>query len=347
VTTTDDAGNTSDPSDALDIVIDTTAPDAPSTPDMTAATDTGAADDDDTTSDTTPTFTGTAPAGSTVTLYSDGVAVGTTTADEDGNWSITPDELAEGPHAITVTTTDDTGNTSDPSGALDIVIDTTAPDAPSTPDMTAATDTGAADDDDITSDTTPTFTGTAAPSSTVTLYSDGVAVGTTTADEDGNWSITPDELAEGPHTITATATDEAGNTSDPSGALDIVIDTTPPVVTIKSPSTTTDTTPVISGTTEPNITVLVGIDTDMDGTIDVTYTVQADENGAWRVDTATATPSSGTFPADGLAEGEHRVTAMATDVAGNSSDEVEQVLTITDGTNPQDSFYLFVPTLMN
>ena len=71
------------------IVIDTTAPNAPSAPDMTSGTDMGSSSTDNNTNDTTPTFTGTAESGSTVTLYdTDGTTVigsGTATG---GNYSI-------------------------------------------------------------------------------------------------------------------------------------------------------------------------------------------------------------------------------------------------------------------
>ncbi|MDJ1179647.1 Ig-like domain-containing protein, partial [Roseofilum sp. BLCC_M91] len=101
------------------LVIDTTAPAAPSTPDMTAATDTGSSNTDNITNDTTPTFTGTAEANSTVTLTSsvDGT-VGTTTADGAGDWTLTASTLTEGNHNITATATDTAGNTSAASTAL-------------------------------------------------------------------------------------------------------------------------------------------------------------------------------------------------------------------------------------
>jgi len=115
----------------------------------------------------------------------------------------------------------------------DIVIDTGAPTAPLTPDMTDASDTGSSNSDNITSNTTPTFTGTAEANSTVTLISsvDGT-VGTTTADGSGNWTLSASTLNEGGHNITATATDAGGNTSPASPALGITIDTTAPTVTI-------------------------------------------------------------------------------------------------------------------
>lgn len=48
----------------------------------------------------------------------------------------------------------------------------TAPAAPSKPDMTAATDSGSSNADDITNNQTPTFTGTAVRNSTVKFYLD-------------------------------------------------------------------------------------------------------------------------------------------------------------------------------
>jgi hypothetical protein len=42
-----------------------------------------------------------------MTVYVDGTAVGTVTADSSGNWSFTvPDALGDGAHSITVTSTD-------------------------------------------------------------------------------------------------------------------------------------------------------------------------------------------------------------------------------------------------
>lgn len=110
-------------------------------------------------------------------------------------------------------------------------LDHTAPSAPATPDMTSGTDSGRASTDDVTRDTTPTFTGTAEANSTVTLLdSDGTTVlGTATA-TGGNWSITATALSEGSHAITARATDAAGNASVASSALSVTIDTTAPAV---------------------------------------------------------------------------------------------------------------------
>ena len=114
-------------------------------------------------------------------------------------------------------------------GTAGVLVDGVAPPAPSAPDLVAASDTGASDTDNITRDTTPTFTGTAEAGATVTLYdSDGVTVlGMTTA-AGGAWSITSSPLSAGPHTVTAVATDAAGNASPVSAGLVIIIEADAP-----------------------------------------------------------------------------------------------------------------------
>ncbi len=118
-----------------------------------------------------------------------------------------------------------------------IVIDTTAPGAATTPDMTAGTDSGTLSTDNITNDTTPTFTGTAESGATVTLYdTDGTTVlGTGTA-TGGNWSITSSVLSAGSHTITAKVTDVAGNVSSASSGLAVTIDAVAPTLASSSPA---------------------------------------------------------------------------------------------------------------
>ena len=110
-----------------------------------------------------------------------------------------------------------------------MVTDTVAPSAPSTPDMTSGTDTGISNTDNITSNTTPVFTGTAEAGSTVTLYDGATLLGTTTA-TGGNWTITSSTLSEGSHSVTATATDAASNTSAHSPSLAVTVDTSAPRV---------------------------------------------------------------------------------------------------------------------
>src|SRR5206468_2008458 len=131
---------------------------------------------DNITSVTTPTFSGTAEAGSTVTIFSDGVQVGTGTA-TGGAYSIATSALANGAHSITAPAADAAGNVSPLSSALSVTIDTVAPTAPSAPDLTPPDALPISNTDNITSVTTPTFSGTAEAGSTVKIFSDGVQVG--------------------------------------------------------------------------------------------------------------------------------------------------------------------------
>jgi hypothetical protein len=109
------------------------------------------------------------------------------------------------------------------------VLDTTAP-AASTIFLSAGSDTGASSTDRITSRTTPNFTGSTEANVAVKLFDGTTQVATTTADGSGNWSIATDALSEGPHTITAQATDTAGNTSVASTAIVLNVDLTAPVL---------------------------------------------------------------------------------------------------------------------
>ncbi len=85
--------------------------------------------------------------------------------------------------------------------------------------MTAGTDTGASNSDDITNDNTPTFTGSFTTSDTVNLYSDGVFVTSVTCAA-SLYSLTPGSaLTDGAHTITTTFTDLANNESSASPGL--------------------------------------------------------------------------------------------------------------------------------
>ncbi len=136
-------------------------------------------------------------------------------------------------------------------------IDANRPTQPAAPNLDAASDNGHWDDDAITNDNTPTFSGAASAAegnSTVDLYRDGgTFLGTTTAAGDGSWSITSTVIPDGTYNITITATDAAGNTSTASDPLpNVVIDTQDPDTPgNRSPadnSRTNDTSPTFSWT---------------------------------------------------------------------------------------------------
>ena len=106
--------------------------------------------------------------------------------------------------------------------------------------LNPASDSGKNNLDDITNVTRPNFYGTVLVAGTstpepyahVTLYANGVAVGTVQAGSNGNWSITSNLLAQGTYTITASATDQFGQTVSPTATIvpTLVVDTAPPVI---------------------------------------------------------------------------------------------------------------------
>ncbi|WP_156490854.1 DUF4347 domain-containing protein, partial [Marinomonas atlantica] len=133
---------------------------------------------------------------------------------------------------VVITATDDHSNQKATTSANGSIVDNQAPSAPSTPDLSAASDKGSSSSDNKTSDDTPTLEGTAEANATVTLYdSDGTTpLGSTTANGSGNWSITSSELTDGSHTLSAKVTDSAGNISIASSTLTVTVDTELPTI---------------------------------------------------------------------------------------------------------------------
>ncbi|MBN9687412.1 MULTISPECIES: Ig-like domain-containing protein [unclassified Corallococcus] len=141
-----------------------------------------------------------------MTLFVDGVLVGTTPTDNGGRWDFpleTP--LAQGLHSVTAYATDAAGNRSPEYPTHTFSVDSIAPDAPvvGTPAPGAVVKTQ-----------TPVISGAAEPFSTVHVSIDGAVVGSTQADGSGNWSFElTAPLAPGRHTVVVTAVGASGNTS--------------------------------------------------------------------------------------------------------------------------------------
>ncbi|WP_246337114.1 Ig-like domain-containing protein, partial [Sphingorhabdus rigui] len=106
--------------------------------------------------------------------------------------------------------------------------DTTPPTAPSGLDLAAADDSGSNNADDVTNQTSAlTITGQAEANARVELFDGTTSLGTTTANASGAFSLDV-TLAAGARSITAKATDAAGNVGVASAALVVTVDTTPP-----------------------------------------------------------------------------------------------------------------------
>lgn len=168
-------------------------------------------------------------------------------------------------------------------------------------------DTGISDSDGITQDNTLLFHGTGEADSLINVYLDGTPLGTALVDSNGLWTFdhSGTTLPDGTYAITATAEDSLGNTSAPSAALTVVVDTEAPVPTLdQDGAELNDSTPTLTGTTEPGATVVVEVDGE-------TYTTTADATtGQW---TVTVTEE--------LADGQHPVEITITDLAGNSDSD--------------------------
>ncbi|WP_236917369.1 Ig-like domain-containing protein, partial [Enterobacter hormaechei] len=205
-TATDPSGNTSP---GVQVTApDLTAPDAPEivTVNDNVGAETGPLSNGQRTDDARPTFSGISEAGTVITFYDNGKPIGTATADATGKWSFTPStNLSEGNHAITTTATDAAGNTSPASTAVSFVVDTVAPGAPAIVSITddVAPGTGTLGSGSSTNDPRPQLTGTAEAGSTVTIYDNGIAIGTAIVGSNGSWSFTPSvNLSEGSHQLT-------------------------------------------------------------------------------------------------------------------------------------------------
>ncbi|MCH1722500.1 Ig-like domain-containing protein [Lactococcus formosensis] len=297
-TATDAAGNVSVPTAGKTPADsgDTTAPDAPAISSVTGNSTDGY------------TVTGTAEAGSTVTIKdSTGTVIGTAVADESGNYSVSLPASVGANADITATATDEAGNESTPTTGKTPADsgDTTAPDAPIITNVTGNSTDGY------------TVTGTAEAGSTVTIKdSTGTVIGSGVADGSGNYSVSL-PASVGPNAdITATATDEAGNESTP----------------------TTGKTPADSGdTTAPDAPAISSVTGNSTDGYTVTGTAEAGS-------TVTIKDSTGTVIGSGVADGSGNysvslpasvgpnadITATATDEAGNES-------TPTAGKTPADS----------
>ncbi|ADV50090.1 Two component regulator three Y domain-containing protein [Cellulophaga algicola DSM 14237] len=132
----------------------------------------------------------------------------------------------------TISSTDTAGNVGTGTSNKLYNVDTMAPIA--TEVTTISTDTGSNTSDGITSDNTLLINGTAEANSSVEVFIDGVSIGTTTTDSSGNWTFdhTALSLPDGDYTITAQATDIAGNTGVLSTDFAITIDTALPILTL-------------------------------------------------------------------------------------------------------------------
>ncbi|WP_232081600.1 Ig-like domain-containing protein, partial [Citrobacter rodentium] len=318
------------------LVVDTGAEPQPVTPPQMTDDEGNPIADGATTNDNTPTFGGSGEQpGAEVVIKEGNTVIGSAVVDEDGNWSVTPEQpLADGEHTITteITSPDGSLNSSD----VTLNIDTTAPEGIDSSAVVMTNDAGdTLNAGSPINDATPTLSGSGAePGSTVNVYDNGTAIGSAVVDSNGNWSVTPEQpLTDGEHSLTLEMVDAAGNSSGQSAPVAITVDTDAPVgidsskvaitndsgTTLNADSPVKDATPTFSGSdAEPGSTVVV-----RDNGNVIASTV-VDENGNWSV---TAEQP--------LTDGEHSLTWEAVDAAGNGSGESETVTLTVDSDAPE------------
>ena len=334
-------GATSSPgTNAIDLVVDVTAPFAPS---ITAVDDNaglinGIVRNGSITDDATPTLYGTAEGGSEVTVYDGSDVLGTAWADPAGIWSFTPaTDLENRSHAFAALARDLAGNTGPQSPLYTVTVDTQAPEV----SIDAVNDdldpfTGRVDNGGRTNDQTLTLVGRSSPSTTVIIKNGSTEIGRAVTNTQGDWTLETKSLAAGVYDFVASVTDPLGRTGM-SSVYSVTIDRTPPatpVITtitdnvgsvqgaITNGGTTDDTTPTISGTAEPNAYISIFV-TLPDGTarIEGGVGLRANASGNWSY-----TPAA-------LANGTYSFKVIATDAAGNSSAfSAIRTLTVISGT---------------
>ncbi|MEX0978155.1 MAG: Ig-like domain-containing protein, partial [Pirellulales bacterium] len=270
---TDDAGNRSDQSEELLVTIDSDVPLAPTAPDLLASSDTGTFDDDDVTNLQPLAFQGTAEQNTRVRILANGVVVGQGIVGTDltapptdpeepaiiGAWEVTTEPLADGTYTITAEIEDQAGNISTLSGSLTVTVDTVLPDTPYL-DLTDSSDTGRHNQDNITSDNTPTVTLTADDVQAAGLNLPPHDIRYRLFDRDGTgpdvllidsfvtipglttgnfFTETLSTLADGVHNLKLEVEDRAGNVSH-AFLLLVTIDTVAPPVSFGLPATADD-----------------------------------------------------------------------------------------------------------
>ncbi|AWH33928.1 Ig-like domain-containing protein [Stenotrophomonas sp. SAU14A_NAIMI4_8] len=151
------------------------------------------------TDDRTPLLSGTGQPGSIVSIFDNGVRIGSARVDASGAWTFPVRQpLGEGEHAFLVT---GLGQSSDPF-VLEITGTAAAPPSIESAFDNAGQQWGRIGSGDSTDDATPQLSGTGEPGSTVTIFDNGQPIGTVLVNLDGSWSWTVAQpLGAGEHQL--------------------------------------------------------------------------------------------------------------------------------------------------
>nr|WP_134690928.1 Ig-like domain-containing protein [Enterobacter hormaechei] len=319
----DQAGNVG-ATTTQDVTVDTQAPQYGITIDSISE-DTGQSGSDFITMDTSLTINGSLGSAlasdERVQISLDGGNTWIDTTVTNQRWSYTDTrDLADGDYTYQVRIIDQAGNVGSTSSQV-VTVDTTPPDTVGT--VVSYTDgegerTGTYGASVATDDTSPLINGTLnrAPENgeIVQLYRDGILLGQVTMNGSASWSYQDNGLLDGNHTYILRVTDKAGNYTESDGFV-LNVDTSIPTTTAAiTAQTTSDTTPIVSGTVSADLVNGEYLVVTVNGK---TYTSQT--GGAVVVD-----PDHNTWylqipDSDALSVASYDVTAQVKSSAGNGN----------------------------
>ncbi|EKK5511230.1 Ig-like domain-containing protein [Enterobacter hormaechei] len=319
----DQAGNVG-ATTTQDVTVDTQAPQYGITIDSISE-DTGQSGSDFITMDTSLTINGSLGSAlasdERVQISLDGGNTWIDTTVTNQRWSYTDTrDLADGDYTYQVRIIDQAGNVGSTSSQV-VTVDTTPPDTVGT--VVSYTDgegerTGTYGASVATDDTSPLINGTLnrAPEDgeIVQLYRDGILLGQVTMNGSASWSYQDNGLLDGNHTYILRVTDKAGNYTESDGFV-LNVDTSIPTTTAAiTAQTTSDTTPIVSGTVSTDLVNGEYLVVTVNGK---TYTSQT--GGAVVVD-----PDHNTWylqipDSDALSVASYEVTAQVKSSAGNGN----------------------------
>ncbi len=282
--------------------------------------------------DTAPTFSGTATDTTpvTVNIYRGAVAGGTPVATANagapvgGSWTSAAASpvLTSGTYTAQAVENSSIGNGPGTSEARTFEVDTSAPKVELNQPARRS------------NDTTPSFSGTASETTTVTveIFKGGSTTGSpvskaTANGTGGAWSSGPASpaLAPGAYTARAVQDSSIGNGAGYSSALEFEVDTSAPTVTLTKPaSPSRQTSPTFTGTAGEASTVTVHV---LEGTTEVAHYEGAAAAGSWSIGPVTPALS-------GSPRREYKVYATEASAIGNPPGRSEEWPMVIDSTSP-------------
>jgi hypothetical protein len=304
---------------AIQWTVDTAAPAAPSITSVIDNVSLGASliTNGGSTDDPTPTFNGSVPAGTALSVSVNGGTL------MPVSLPYTP-TLAYGTHAFSFIATDTAGNTSTATTFSLTVI-------PKAPVITSVIDdvlpvAGPIPDGGATNDARPTFNGTVEPGTLLAVSRNGGTFNPIPVNPDGSWLwARGNDLPNGTHTFSFVATDASGTVRSTFTTFTLTVDTVspqPPVITSVADNVAPGTSPITNGgvTNDPTPT--------FNGTVEPGSSLTVSRNGGLLNPVLVSPDGSWTYEPPSRQDGTYTFSFIATDAAGNVSTATTFTLTV-------------------